>query len=324
MRVSRVYLDSILTIGIRTDLYQATFVFTTHAANQERSWGIAKVRRFELAEPTTLQEACGILAERPDVKPIAGGTALLTLIKHGLFAPKLLVNLKKIKTANDIEYDPAYGLRIGALASIYEIENSPWVRRHYPVLADGCHVVSNIRIRNMATIGGNLAHADYQSDPPTVLIALNASVEVISARGGRSVQLSDFFRGSYDTALEPGELVSTVLVPPLPSNSRGAYIKFTTGSSEERPCAGVAAIAAMDDHVLKELRLVVGAVSPAPVSVGTAIAREERLTPKLVDYIAAEAARAVEPVDDLRGPAHYKRHIVKILARRAISRCTEA
>ena len=282
------------------------------------------MRRFDLAEPTTLQEACAILAERPEVKPIAGGTALLTLIKHGVFAPKLLVNLRKIRTASDLQYNSGRGLRIGALASIYEIETSPWARQHYPVLADACHVVSNVRSRNMATIGGNLAHGDYQSDPPAVLVALNASVEAISAQGSRMIRLSDFFRGSYETALEPGELVSSLLVPAEPANLRGVYIKFTTGSSEERPCAGVAAVAVMDEQICKDLRVVVGAVSPAPVRVETMIAREERLTPKLVEQIAAEAARVVEPVDDVRGPADYKRHIVKVLVRRAISRCTGA
>ena len=138
------------------------------------------MRRFELLEPTTLQEASAAIANGDDAKVIAGGTALLTLIKHGIFIPKTLVNLKKITGADEISYDPDKGLRVGALASIFDIESSPVVRRHYPVLAEACHVVANIRIRNMATIGGNLAHGDYQSDPPTALMALDASVELIS------------------------------------------------------------------------------------------------------------------------------------------------
>src|SRR6266849_4535706 len=145
------------------------------------------MRRFELEEPKTFSEACGILSENDEAKPIAGGTALLTLIKHGIFIPKTLVNLKKIPGANDITYDPQRGLRIGALTSIYDVETSPLVGRYYPVLSQACHVVANIRIRNMATIGGNLAHGDYQSDPPTVLVALDAAVELTSRRGTRHV-----------------------------------------------------------------------------------------------------------------------------------------
>ena len=131
------------------------------------------MRRFDLAEPTTLQEACRILEGDGESKAVAGGTALLTLIKHGIFVPKTLVNLKKIASASDISYDPHYGLRVGALATIYDLETAPSVQQYYPVLAQACHVVANIRIRNMATIGGNLAHGDYQSDPPTALIALD-------------------------------------------------------------------------------------------------------------------------------------------------------
>src|SRR5213594_4056677 len=116
------------------------------------------MRRFEILEPKSIKEACGILSEKEDVKLIAGGTALLIVIKHGLFVPKTLVNLKKIKGAGEITYDPQAGLRIGALAAIYDIEASALVRQHYPVLAEACHVVANIRIRNMATLGGNVAH----------------------------------------------------------------------------------------------------------------------------------------------------------------------
>jgi carbon-monoxide dehydrogenase medium subunit len=170
------------------------------------------MRRFDLVEPTTLEEACALIANNDDAKVIAGGTALLTLVKHGIFVPKTLVNLSKIKTASGIAYDSSTGLRIGALTTIYDIESSSVVRQHYPVLAEACHVVANIRIRNMATLGGNLAHGDYQSDPPTVLIALDATVELLSRAQTRQIKLSEFLRGSYETALEPDELVSAIVV----------------------------------------------------------------------------------------------------------------
>ena len=278
------------------------------------------MRRFDLVEPTSLEDACGLIANNDDAKAIAGGTALLTLIKHGIFVPKTLVNLKKIQGASDISYGAQTGLRIGALSTIYDIEASPLVRQHYAVLAEACHVVANIRIRNMATIGGNLAHGDYQSDPPTVLVALEAVVELLSRTGMRRMKLSDFLKGSYETAIEPGELVSALIVPPA-DHLRGTYTKFTTGSSEERPCAGIAALASMDDSVCLELRLVVGAVSPKPVRMqsGESMARGERLTQEMVERIAKDASRNVDPIDDLRGTADYKRHLVHVLTRRALS-----
>jgi carbon-monoxide dehydrogenase medium subunit len=277
------------------------------------------MRHFELVEPGTLKEACALLSDNEEAKVIAGGTALLTLIKHGIFVPKTLVNLKKIKGASDISYDAQTGLRVGALAAIYDIEASPLVRQHCPVLAEACHVVANIRIRNMATIGGNLAHGDYQSDPPTVLVALDAVVELLSRTGTRRMKLSDFLKGSYDTALEPRELVSALIVPPA-GRLRGTYTKFTTGSSEERPCVGVAVLAAMEKGVCAELRLVVGAVSPKPVRLEEAesMARGKKLTPELIERIAADASSRVEPIDDLRGTADYKRHLVNVLVRRAL------
>jgi carbon-monoxide dehydrogenase medium subunit len=282
------------------------------------------MRSFELAEPATLSEACALLSDNEDAKVIAGGTALLTLIKQGIFIPKTLINLKKIQTASDISYDAHKGLRVGALAAIYDIEASPVVRQYYPVLAEACHVVANIRIRNMATIGGNLAHGDYQSDPPTVLLALDASVELLSRAGTRQMKLGDFLKGSYETALEPGELVSALLVPPA-GDLRGSYTKFTTGSSEERPCVGIAALARMAEGVCGELRLVAGAVSPTPVRLrgGESMARGEKLTHELIEGIAQDAGRNVDPIDDLRGSADYKRHLVRVLTRRTLSALAE-
>ena len=277
------------------------------------------MRKFDLIEPKTLVEACALLGNDADTKAVAGGTALLTIIKQGLLLPKVLVNLKKISDGAAISFDPVQGLRIGALATINEIESSAIVQHHYPALAEACHVVANIRIRNMATIGGNLAHGDYQSDPPTVLAALDARVELMSAANVRQLALADFQLGSYETALQPNELLSAVVIPPLPAGMSGHYVKFTTGSSEERPCAGVAALARLDGGVCHELRLAVGAVSAKPSRIAAeSLANGKDLTADLIATIAAEAARAIDPIDDVRGPADYKRHLVGVLARRAL------
>jgi carbon-monoxide dehydrogenase medium subunit len=279
------------------------------------------MRQFELLEPRSLAEACSALAADMDSKPVAGGTALLTVIKQGLLLPRSLVNLKKIFDGSAISFDANRGMRIGALATINEIETDALVLQHYPILAEACHVVANIRIRNMATIGGNLAHADYQSDPPTVLAALNAAIEITSRRGTRDMKLSEFQRGSYETALEPGELISAISVPPLAQEFRGTYVKFTTGSSEERPCAGVAALVHTENGICRELRLAVGAVSPRPlrITAGEEMARGENLSAEVIERIAAEAARAIDPIEDVRGPADYKRYLVGVLVRQALT-----
>ena len=278
------------------------------------------MRRFEILEPKSIQEACRILSEKEDVKVIAGGTALLILIKHGVFVPKTLVNLKKIKGAEEITYNPIEGLRVGALASIYDVESAPAVREHYPLLAQACHVVANIRIRNMATIGGNLAHADNQSDPPAALVALNASVELTSRNGVRTSKLADFLLGSYETTLEQDELLSALLVPPPLPGTRCTYIKFTTRSSEDRPCAGIAALVRCSNGICEEARVAVGAVSPVPVVVGEKVTGK-KLTADLIKELAQEAGELVDPIEDLRGTVDYKRQLVKVLVRRALTGC---
>ena len=281
------------------------------------------MRRFELLEPRTIDDACGLLADHEDAKVIAGGTALLILIKQGVYLPTTLVNLKKVRGASEISYAPGTGLRIGALATIHEVETAAAVRDHYPALANACHQVANIRIRNLATIGGNLAHADYQSDPPSALVGLGASVELTSTGGTRQAPLEEFLLGSYETAIEPGEVLSAVIVPPPEPGVRGAYLKFTTRSSEDRPCAGITALVRMREGACEEARLVVGAVSAAPVRVRAAedLARGSGLSPDVLDGMADAAAEAVDPVEDLRGSADYKRHLVRVLARRAVSAC---
>jgi carbon-monoxide dehydrogenase medium subunit len=280
------------------------------------------MRRFEILEPKSIPEACQILAAEEDVKLIAGGTALLILIKQGIFVPKTLVNLKKIKGAGEITYNSKDGLRVGGLASIYDIESAPAVREHYPLLAEACHVVANIRIRNMATIGGNLAHADYQSDPPAALVALDAKVELTNRNGVRAVNLADFLLGMYETGLERDELLTALLLPPPPPNSRGTYLKFTTRSSEDRPCAGVAAWVQLSNGICQAAKIVVGAVSPAPVVVRDQdLVNGKKLTGDLIEEIALKSEAAVDPIDDLRGTADYKRHLVKVLVRRALTSC---
>jgi carbon-monoxide dehydrogenase medium subunit len=280
------------------------------------------MRRFNMLEPRSIQEACEILSADEDVKLISGGTALLILIKHGILLPKTLVNLKKIKGAAEITYEPAGGLRVGGLASIFDVESAPAVRQHYPLLAQACHVVANIRIRNMATIGGNLAHADSQSDPPAALVAFDASVELTTRDRVRIVKLRDFLIGSYETGLEHDEILTALLVPPVPANVKGTYLKFTTRSSEDRPCAGVAAWVRHANGKPAEACVVVGAVSPAPVVLSDrGIGSGQKSTADAIAEIARNAASAVDPIDDLRGPADYKRQLVRVLVRRALTEC---
>jgi carbon-monoxide dehydrogenase medium subunit len=283
------------------------------------------VRRFSLVEPPSFAAAVDALAGAPGAKAIAGGTALLILIKHGVFIPDVLVNLRKIRGSGEIALDPDGRLRLGALASINDVERHPLVRERYPVLAEACHVVANIRIRNLATIGGNLAHADYQSDPPAALVALGASLELEGPDGVREAALDEFLLGAYETALGPSEVVRAVLVRAPEPGWRGAYLKFTTRSSEDRPAVGVTALVRLDDGRCADARIVVGALAGAPVRVGAA---EASLRDRLLDAAALREAgaiveRSVDAIDDLRGSARFKRRVAGVLAERALAQAID-
>jgi aerobic carbon-monoxide dehydrogenase medium subunit len=194
------------------------------------------------------------------------------------------------------------------------------VRRHYPVLADAAHKVANIRIRNLATIGGNIAHADYQSDPPTVLAALDAQVVTISARGERRLPVWDFLAGAYETTLEPGELVREVQLPPPDPGLDGRYLKFVTRTAGDRPCAGVAAFARCDRGIVDSVRVVVGAVNPVPVRMHAIEdqLRGQRVTDIDLEAVSRLASEQIEPLGDLRGGEWYKRQVVPVLVRRVL------
>jgi len=282
------------------------------------------MRRFELLEPDSFPAASAALLDHPEAKAIAGGTALLILIKHGVYLPETLVNLRKIPGMAEITWDPAAGLRIGALASINDIERSPLVRQHLPMLAEACHVVANIRIRNLATIGGNLSHGDYQSDPPTALVALGARVEITRLDETRELALADFLLGAYETALEPGELVSAVRVPPPGSGWQSTYLKFTTRSSEDRPAVGVAAMLRLAEGRVSDARLVVGAVTTTPVRMAEAEAllRGRSLDAATLAEVGRLVSAAIEPIDDIRGSAAYKRRVAGVQAERALQLCS--
>ncbi len=272
------------------------------------------MRNFDLLEPKTVPEACQMLAAGEDVRPVSGGTALLILVKQGLLRPQTLVNLKKLEGADAITRDDAGAVRIEAMATIHEVETSHVVREHLPALAEACHQVANIRIRHLATIGGNLAHGDHQSDPPAVLVALDAAVELTGTTGTRTMKLADFLLGVYETALEAGEMVTAVTLPPAHGRRVGSYLKFTTGSSEERPCAGITALVRLEGDRPVEARLAVGAVGPRPLLIC-----QDDPTEAALEQMADRAADEIDPIPDLRGSADYKRHLVKVLGRRALA-----
>ena len=283
---------------------------------------------LELFEPASVAEATAVLAERGDeARIIAGGTAVVIMLKNQLISPSALVSLGGLDELRYIHSDGDGTIRIGAMTTIREVERSPIVQSAFPALADACRQVGNVRVRNAATIGGNLSEADSASDPPSVVVAARGRARVRSARGEREIPLTEWFTDFYETALQPEELVTELILPPQSASVRSAYLKFVTRSCEDRPCLGVAAFVDRDGGATcEDLRVVVGAAAATPQEVDAAEKKAigQPLTVELIREVAEDYAAAIDPISDLRGSAWYRTQMIKVFVRDAILRAMES
>lgn len=278
---------------------------------------------FELLEPASLDEAVRMLDSGTDgVKLIGGGTALVVLMKQKLFWPARLVSTRRVPELQVLEYQDGAGLRIGGGVRLYDIESSSILRKAYPLLAEAVHKVGNVRVRQMATLAGNLSHGDYMSDPPAALVALDALAVLKGPEGRRELPLEEFILGPYTTRLAPGEVLAEVRVPPAAPGAAGAYLKFAVPSETERPTASVAVQAVANDDLISDIRIVLGAPAGRPLRLkdSETLVRARSLTPDLAREAAEAAAESIEPIDDGRAPVWYKKEISGVLVRRALER----
>ncbi|HEY2986484.1 MAG TPA: xanthine dehydrogenase family protein subunit M [Candidatus Binatia bacterium] len=277
--------------------------------------------KFDYFEPTSVEEACALLEQRGDqAKLIAGGTALLIWMRMKLLNPRVVVSLAKIPDFDRIRFDPKNGLTIGAGARHRDIETHPAVRQHYPLLHETFRKVAQPRIRNMATIGGNLCQGDPLTDPGASLLALDAEALLASSKGNRTVPLDQFFVDYYQTVIEPGEILTEIRVPTPTNGLRWAHIKFLPRSQEDFATVGVALTMRLQDGACSDIRLGLNSVAPTILRAKRAeeILRRQKISDKLISEMAEVAASETDPIDDNRGSAEYKREMVKVLVRRAV------
>lgn len=277
---------------------------------------------FDYVEPAGIAEASRLAAELGDqARFIAGGTALVLALRQRMLAPSHLVSLARLEALRGIEIDAQGGLHIGALTLHAELAASVPVQRQAPMLAAMAAQVANPQVRNQGTLGGNLCYADPATDPPCCLLALDARVLLASHRGTRELALSDFLVDYFTTAIEPDELVQKVIVPPLPAGARGRYARFLRTAAEHRPMASVAALVTLVGGVCTEARIVVGAAVPVPgrIAAAEACLVGRAVTPERIEEAAAAAAAAIDPLDDLRGSADYRRAMVRVQLRRTLA-----
>lgn len=275
---------------------------------------------FTYLEPTSLDEALAAVAQHgEEARPIAGGTALVNLMKQRLVQPAYLIGLRRLGGLDAVSYNG--GLRIGALCTLRAIETSLLVRDHAALLTEACRQVATIRIRSMATIGGALAHADPNQDTPAALIALDASVTLRSHQRVREIATGDFFTGYYETVVQPDELVTEIAIPPQPAGSGSAYIKFLPQTHDDYATVAVAARVTLRSGAITDARVALGAAASTPLrakAVENAL-RGNSPKPGILQEAAALVADTVDPIADFRGSAGYKRDMAVVFTRRALA-----
>jgi aerobic carbon-monoxide dehydrogenase medium subunit len=259
-----------------------------------------------LHRPRSLEEACELLGTLEEPMIYGGGTAIQILIKQGVLFAEHLVDLALVPGLDALE-ETAGGLRIGPLVSLRRMERDAAVLRRAPLAADTYSRVANPRVRNTASVGGNIAHGDYRLDPPTALMALDASVELTSTAGTRVVPAREFFIDFQLTAVEPGEIITAILLPDQPAGSSFAYVKLSSLSENDWPSASAAALLVPGGAGARTLRLGLGAVAAVPLFL------ELEVTGLDVEQAVAAARDAVDPVldpiPDVRGSETYKRRL---------------
>jgi aerobic carbon-monoxide dehydrogenase medium subunit len=276
---------------------------------------------FELVEPKSLQEAVSLLdPQEPTIRPVAGGTALMLMMKAGVFAPTRLISLHHIeKDFSGIAANGDGSLRIGAMTTLGEVEHDPNVAAKLPVLKQAMRTLSNVRVRNVARVGGALAHGDPHMDLPPVLTAFGARVAITGPKGNRELPLEQLYAGYYETVLDKNELITSVTVPAL-KGRKAAYMKVTSRTADDWPALGVAVSFALADGALRDPVVVVSAATEKVTRMASA---EKVLTGAAPDDAvlarAGEAAVAEASIlSDAHGSAPYKKELLRVYLRRAV------
>lgn len=279
--------------------------------------------RFEYHRPDSLEEALQLLSQHGDeAKVLAGGQSLIPVMKLRLAAPAHLVDIGRLGIDGITEADER--LTVGALARHGDLERSEVLKARYPVMAAAAPLISDPIVRNLGTIGGSLCHADPAGDWGSVMLALEASVVLRSARGEREVAMPEFLVDTFTTALEPDEILTEVRIPRAAGPSGGTYLKL------ERKVGDFATVAAavhlsLSDGTIERAGIALTAVGPKNLRPTDAEASLAGAEPTEAAFAEAGrlAAEASSPVSDVRGSADYKRHVVDVYVRRGLARALE-
>ncbi len=276
---------------------------------------------FEYFAPKTLAEAIALLQKHgADAKILAGGQSLIPLMKLRMASPKRLIDLNRIDGLSYIKEADGF-LTIGALTRESELDASDLIRMKYPIIADTTAVIADPLVRNLATVGGNLAHADPANDHPATMLALGSEVVATGPKGTRKIPITEFFTDVFTTSLRPDEILTEIRIPMQPARSGGAYLKVERKVGDFA-AAAVAAQVTLDGNTVKRVGIGLTNVGPTPIKATRAekALQSKPADEKNIQEAARIASEEAQPVDDLRGSAEYKRSLIRVLTTRALQK----
>ncbi len=276
---------------------------------------------FSYEAPTTVDQAVKLLAAAGDnARVLCGGTDLLIQMRNAVRKPLVLVDVKGIPEMRGISYDAKSGLRLGAAVPCIEIHESEVMHQHYPGLTEGAHLIGSLQIQSRASVGGNLCNASPAADTSPSLLALGAIARIAGPGGTREVAVENFFTGPGANVLKPGELVVEILIPAPAPHSSDRYIRMIPRNEMDIAIVGAGVSVTLDGDKVKAARIALAAVAPTPLLAPKAA--ESLIGKKLDEKAAAQAgelaSEASSPIDDMRGTAEYRKHVVGVLTRRAL------
>ena len=280
------------------------------------------MKSFEFYEPTTLAEASRLFAEE-HAQLLAGGTDLVIGMKALTETPQSVISLQKIPGLAGITTEADNSISIGAMTKVREIELSADIQQHHTALAEGASEIGSIQIRNLATIGGNIAHASPAADTVAGLLVADAQVDIAGADGERTVPIEELFTGPGQTVLAPGEIITRFRLPSPTSGSH--YLKHKIREVMDLAFIGVAAAINLDNGTITDARIGLAAVAPTPIRATEAenLLKDNELTPELLAQAGEAAAAAASPISDLRCSAEHRREMVDVLTRRTLQNAIE-
>ncbi|HSR49725.1 MAG TPA: xanthine dehydrogenase family protein subunit M [Acidobacteriota bacterium] len=279
---------------------------------------------FDYHAPGSLEEVISLLSEHGfDAKILAGGQSLIPAMRFRLALPSVLIDINRLSELEYIRQDNGH-LAIGAMTRETAVEHSQAVKQGFPILADAAEVIADPLVRNRATVGGNLAHADPANDHPAVMLALGAEVVAKGPEGERVIPIGDFFTGFFENALQPNELLTEIRVPTPSSRSGGAYLKIERKVGDYA-IAAVGVQLEMQDGTCTRARIGLTNVNPQPLRASNAedALSGQQLSEDLLEEAGKAAAAQCEPSSDLRGSEEYKRDLVRILTKRAVRKAVQ-